>query len=126
MARPLRLLLDSVIVIDHLNGHAAATDFLLQRRDQIAVSVVTRAEVLAGAARRSRSAIRRLLDQFPTLGIDAAIADLAAELRRRYRWKLADAFQAAIARHHRRKLVTRNTRDFPVKRHRFVLVPYAL
>jgi predicted nucleic acid-binding protein len=62
----------------------------------------------------------------PPLSIDQAIAGAAALLRARYRWKLPDAFQAALARSHRLKLVTRNARDFPPERHRFVLVPYRI
>jgi predicted nucleic acid-binding protein len=54
------------------------------------------------------------------------IADLAASLRREYRWKLPDAFQAALAKHHELRLATRNTEDFPPEAHEFVSVPYAL
>ena len=67
-----------------------------------------------------------LLDRFPSLPIDQAIADLAARLRRRFRWKLPDAFQAALARHHGLTLVTRNTRDFSPDRFDFVDVPYTI
>jgi predicted nucleic acid-binding protein len=51
---------------------------------------------------------------------------LAARLRREHRWKMPDALQAAVARHHGLDLVTRNTRDFPPEAHSFVVVPYAL
>jgi hypothetical protein len=43
-----RYLLDSVIVIDHLNGISAATAFLREQFSVCAISVITRAEVLAG------------------------------------------------------------------------------
>jgi predicted nucleic acid-binding protein len=121
-----KLLLDSVILIDHFNGITAATQYLSKVRTDAAVSVITRAEVLAGFKGRARSKGRRLLDCFPTLSIDQAIADTAATLRARYRWKLPDAFQAALARRHRLKLITRNHRDFPPERHRFVRVPYRI
>jgi hypothetical protein len=121
------LLLDSVILIDHFNGVAAATAFLADRHLEAALSVITRAEVLAGFPSVDRAAkAATLLDRFPTLGIDRSIADLAAALRREHRWRLPDAFQAAIAQHHGLKLVTRNTRDFPPARFEFVLVPYKL
>jgi predicted nucleic acid-binding protein len=121
-----KALLDSVILIDHFNGIAAATSCLGRLRGRAAVSVVTRAEVLAGfdAAETPRAAA--LLDHFPTLGIDREIADLAARLRREVRWKMPDAFQAAIAQRHGLRLVTRNTRDFPPERHVFVEVPYTV
>jgi predicted nucleic acid-binding protein len=51
---------------------------------------------------------------------------LAAQLRGKYGWKLPDAFQAALAQHHKTKLTTRNTKDFDPKKHDFVEVPYSL
>ena len=97
-------LLDSVILIDHFNGIAAATQYLEQTQGQAPISVITRAEVLTGFknARTIRLATA-LLDCFPALAIDAAIAE-----------------------HHHLKLVTRNVRDFSPKRFSFVVVPYTL
>src|SRR5689334_7107789 len=46
--RPLKLLLDSVILIDHFNGRREATLYLSKVAGEAAVSVITRAEVLAG------------------------------------------------------------------------------
>lgn len=118
--------MDSVILIDHLNGVEAATRFLERNAERVAVSVITRAEVLAGARPRTVARLKRLLDLFPTLDISSEIADLAAAMRRKHRWKLPDAFQAALARHHRLRLATRDTRDFKPATHRFVVVPYAI
>ncbi|MCC6210387.1 MAG: PIN domain-containing protein, partial [Burkholderiales bacterium] len=112
--------------IDHLNGIERATQFISRNAGRLAVSVVTRAEVLAGIKPRSLSRVRRLLDAFQNLDVTADIADRAAALRRRHRWKLPDAFQAALARKHRLRLATRDTRDFKPGVHRFVLVPYTL
>lgn len=119
-----KLLLDSVVLIDHFNGIAAATSYLSAHRSDAAVSVITRAEVLTGFGRRAARKAVRFLDCFPTLGIDQATADRAAALRREHGWKLPDAFQVAVARQHRLRLVTRNQRDFPPQRHRFVVIPY--
>jgi predicted nucleic acid-binding protein len=55
-----------------------------------------------------------------------AEADRAADLRRRFKWRLPDAFQAASAQIHGLKLATRNTRDFPPREHSFVVVPYSI
>jgi predicted nucleic acid-binding protein len=123
----LKCLIDSVIVIDHLNGIESATAFLRDCGPAAAISVVTRAEVLAGCRDDEADAIRELLNAFPTLPITVDVADLAASLRRTQRWKLPDALQAAVAIRHDLVLVTRNTRDFqegganPV-----VLIPYRL
>ncbi|MGH8459904.1 MAG: PIN domain-containing protein [Nevskiales bacterium] len=120
----MKLLLDSVILIDHFNGITAATSYLAAHHSDAAVSVITRAEVLTGFERRAARKAAQFLDCLPTLGIDQAIADRAAVLRRQYGWKLPDAFQAAIAQQHGLRLVTRNRRDFPPQRHHFVLIPY--
>lgn len=123
---PLRLLLDSVILIDHFNGRPEATRYLFSIAGEATLSVITRAEVLAGFDPEDMVTAVSLLDRFPTLGIDQPVADLAARLRREQRWKMPDAFQAALAQYHGLTLATRNTRDFPPDRHRFVVVPYAL
>ncbi|MFL6198183.1 MAG: PIN domain-containing protein [Thermoanaerobaculia bacterium] len=118
-----------MILIDHFNGRPQATQYLASVAGEAAVSVITRAEVLAGFdAHDTETAVPAcsLLDRFPTLGIDLPVADLAARLRREQRWKMPDALQAALAQYHGLSLATRNTRDFPPDRHRFVVVPYAL
>jgi hypothetical protein len=121
----LSVLLDSVILIDHLNGIAAATRYL-ESVDKAAISVISRAEVLAGFAPAAATAVKEWLDRYPTLVIDRRIADLAAELRRQNNWKLPDALQAAVAQIHGLKLATRNIRDFSPRFHAFVIVPYSL
>jgi predicted nucleic acid-binding protein len=127
MGRPvLSYLVDSVILIDHFNGIEAATRFLTEHHATAAVSPITRAEVLTGFDSGRDDAARALLDRLPTLSIDREIADRAAALRREHRWKLPDAFQAAVARYHGLRLVTRDTDDFPPERHDFVLIPYTL
>ena len=120
------LLLDSVILIDHFNGVTAATEYLRQNWTSASVSVIMRAEVLTGFQVHRETLAKQLLDRFPTLPAAADDADLAAALRRQYRWKLPDAFQAAIAVNHRLKLATRNTRDFDPAHHSFVVIPYSL
>jgi predicted nucleic acid-binding protein len=118
------VLLDSVILIDHFNGRNVATEYLLSVVDRAAVSAITRAEVLTGFGPKAARLAGQLLDRFRLVPIDAPVADLAARLRRRHRWKLPDALQAAAARHHGLLLVTRDTKDFDPKRHRFVRIPY--
>ena len=120
-----RLLLDTVILIDHLNGDIAATRWLASLKPgEATISVITRAEVLVGANDENRDTLLDLLEEFPCLDITAEVADAAAELRKTNRWKLPDAFQAALAEHHGLKLATRNTKDFDPAKHRFVKVPY--
>ncbi|MHB0979661.1 MAG: PIN domain-containing protein [Thermoleophilia bacterium] len=119
-------LLDSVILIDHLNGIPQATEFLRAARSLSAISVITRAEVLCGFTQDEEDLGMAFLDLFPTLPLDCDAADMAGRLRRTWRWKMPDAVQAALAITHGLRLVTRNTKDFPPERHAFVFVPYEL
>ena len=121
----IKRLLDSVILIDHLNGIDKATRFIVKLQpDQTAISVITRAEILAGLEEEDKKVVVALLDQYKLLIIDQPVADMAADLRRVHRWKLPDAFQAALALHHKIKLTTRNTKDFDPKKFDFVEIPY--
>lgn len=123
----LERLLDSVILIDHLNSVKAATRFVrgLDPR-KTAVSVITRAEILVGIEEFDEKLVKAFLDQYRLLVIDRAVADLAANLRRTYHWKLPDAFQAAICMNNNIKLTTRNTKDFDPSKHSFIEIPYTL
>lgn len=118
-------LLDSVIIIDHLNGVPEANRFVMDLdQETTAISVITRAEILVGVEQEDEPLVKALLDQFHLLIIDKAVADLAAELRKSRGWKLPDAFQAALCVYHKIKLTTRNTKDFDPKQHDFVEIPY--
>ena len=120
-------LLDSVILIDHLNAIGKATEFIATLiPEKTAVSVITRAEILTGLETPEIEMVKALLDQYHTFTIDKTIADKAAELRRQFRWKLPDAFQTAICVQNNIKLTTRNSKDFDPSRHAFVEIPYVL
>jgi predicted nucleic acid-binding protein len=120
------VLIDTVIFIDHFNGHEVATHYLHQVAGRAFLSAITRAEVLAGFEGPDVEVARQLLDRFPCLSIDEEVADIAARLLRDSHWRLPDALQAAVATHHGLSLATRNTRDFDPHRDRFVVVPYRL
>lgn len=124
----LEILLDSVILIDHFNDEKKATRFIARLDPKrVAISVITRAEILVGfEAGKEEEKARLLMDQFTLLTIDKVIADKTAQIRREFGWKLPDAFQAALAMHHRLRLATRNTKDFNPRKHSFVYVPYRL
>jgi predicted nucleic acid-binding protein len=120
------VLLDSVVLIDHLNGVTLATSYLRSLGGEAHVSPITRAEVLTGLAGAARESCARFLDCFSFIVIDKAVADLAADLRHEHGWKLPDAFQAATALHHGLRLATRDTKAFDPKLCPFVIVPYVL
>lgn len=123
----LEKLLDSVILIDHFNGIARATRYLTTLNPEAtAISVITLAEILVGLDQEAAVSARLLLDQYHILSIEPRVAEKAALLRRRFGWKLPDAFQAALALQYQIRLVTRNTRDFDPRKHSFVEIPYKI
>lgn len=120
-------LLDSAVLIDHLRGIAPATAWMCGLKEgEAVISVITRAEVLAGGAAGEVMAAFELCEQFACLPLTKETADHAADLRRKNGWKIPDAFQAALAINHGLKLVTRNSKDFSEKKHAFALIPYKL
>jgi predicted nucleic acid-binding protein len=120
------VLLDSVILIDHLNGVDAATSFRRAQGAAAAVSSITRAEVLAGCGALEAPRVAALLDRFRFLPMDAPVADEAARIRRDTGLKLPDAIQAAFALRHDLRLATRNLKDFRPARFPFVFAPYTV
>lgn len=122
----MKYLLDPVVAIDHLNAIEPAIRFPAEHGPECAISVITRAEVLAGFNDAHAALAQELLDLFRTLPITTEIADLPARFRHQERLKLPDAFQAALARHHALTLVTRNTRDFGGMSGLDVVVPYTV
>lgn len=104
---PVRILIDSDVLVDHLRGHRRFVAGL----DDVHVSVITRAELFSGKGAEDRR-IRRLLEPMTSLPIDSAIAERAGRLRRSGGIRLPDALIAATALEHRLTLVSRNARDF--------------
>lgn len=103
-----RLTFDSCILIDQLNRHPAAAEAVFEA-DERWLSVVARAEVLAGAHTPEAFRIAvRLLEIFKVVDVDQVIADAAAALRRAHRIKLPDALILATAIHLDTPLITRD------------------
>jgi len=105
-------LFDTNILIDHLRGVPQARSEL-GRYDLTAISVITWIEVMVGAPADTEQNTRGFLSGFALVGLDGAISDLAARLRRTHRIKLPDAIVWASARVRGMLLVTRDSRGFP-------------
>lgn len=109
--------LDTNILIYFLEGNTTVASRLESWRDAhetFLVSALVEAEVLS-LPRLTSSDIDRikgLLETMTLVPVDSAVARLAAEFRRRYRVKLADAVVAATAFLRGAPLVTRNVKDF--------------
>jgi predicted nucleic acid-binding protein len=119
-----RAVLDTCILIDHLNGVEAAR-VEIARHPDAAISIVTWMEVMAGAPPAAEAATRAFLDGFVQIPLDAAVAQAAVRIRQTRRIRLPDAIIAASAEVAGAVLVTRNTKDFD-EREPGVRVPYRL
>jgi predicted nucleic acid-binding protein len=119
-----RVLVDSDVLIDFLNGLPQAVEEF-KRHDDIAVSIISWVELLVGAHPDRVSQTKLFLARFERGDLDDAVAEEAARLRFDHRLKLPDAVIWASARVDGRLLVTRNSRDFPAN-DPGVRIPYRL
>ena len=104
------ILVDTHIFIDHLRGAAE----LKVGRHRLHYSVITRAELFAGATGTDLAS--RVLAPFREVPIDRAIAERAGRIRRETGVRMPDALIAATALERNLGLATRNTKDFaPVR-----------
>ena len=104
-----QLLVDTDVCIHHLSGARR----LPRQAGRLAYSVITRAELLAGARGGEAASVRRLLAGMEELEVDRRVAERAALLRReRPSLRMPDALIAATALVHSLTLHTRNSRDF--------------
>jgi predicted nucleic acid-binding protein len=113
------VLLDTCVLIDCLRNRPAAVEFLRRIEGRPSVSVVTVAELHAGARNQSEErGIEIFLVPMLVRAIDLATARLAGRFCREYRRShgvaMPDALIAATAEVHGARLVTRNARHFPM------------
>lgn len=106
-----KLLIDTNILIDYLNGIDQAKVELRLQTDK-AISMVTWMEVMDGATAETASVVKAFLGEFKILPMDERVAELAIKLRSRQKIRLSDAIVWATAQSNSRILVTRNTQDF--------------
>ncbi|MFN8734280.1 MAG: PIN domain-containing protein [Hyphomonadaceae bacterium] len=121
----MKVLFDTNILIDHVQGHRAATQAIASHSGA-AISVITWVEIMSGVPPAQENAMRLWLDRFHLIHVDADIAVYAAALRQQRRLDLADALIVATAQASGRTLVTRDRAlchelDDPP-----VLIPYDL
>lgn len=124
---PVRLLLDTDVLIDYLRGVPEAVTYLESRKEVLLISAVTVGELYAGVREgRERKALDAFMQAFEIVVLDASLAERGGLLRRDYGKShgtgLADALIAASAERQEAVLVTLNRKHFPMLRE--VLVPY--
>lgn len=113
------VVLDSTILIDHLRGSRAATDFIVGLDGSPTCSEVTRIEVVQGLRSAEKQAAAQLFDLLEWIPLNDTVARRAGELGRRWRRShpgidLADLAIAATAELHEAELATINVKHFPM------------
>lgn len=114
-----RYLLDSDVLIWLLRGRQETCQRLEALDGSLGVSVISRAEIWAGAREGEQRRIEELFLSLTTYPVDGAVADRAGKFLRQYRrpgkpLELADALIAATAVVHELALVTYNVSHFPM------------
>ena len=120
----MKALFDSNILIDYLNGIAAAKNEF-RHYESRAISVVTWMEVMVGGKLDDDEITRKFLASFEVIAVTESVAERAVKLRREQRMKLPDAIILASAFEHGLLLVTRNSKDFDA-RLPSVRIPYSV
>jgi len=100
------ILVDTDIFIDHLRGAVEVKP----GRHRLHYSVITRAELFAGATGTALGA--QVLAPFREVPVDRPIAERAGRIRRESGLRMPDALIAATALERRLGLATRNTKHF--------------
>jgi predicted nucleic acid-binding protein len=111
--------LDSTILIDHLRGSRAATDFIAGLDGSPICSEVSRIEVIQGLRSAERQQAAQLFALLEWVPLDDTVARRAAELGRHWRAShpgidVADLAIAATAEMLEVPLVTLNLKHFPM------------
>ena len=116
----MRYLLDTTLVIDHVNGHEPANALLARLYEEgheLFTCDVVVCEALSGGTDEQRRVLERLLRALDYVATDPPAARTAGEARRLRRQAggrlgLGDALIAAVARGLDATIVTRNRPDF--------------
>ena len=107
-------LIDSNIIIYHLNNDETAKEFLFNNIDYCAISIVTYIEVLSFNFRSAynENIAKVLLDSFRIIDVNIDIATQSVKNRKLKKIKLPDNIIASTAQVNDLTLVTRNEKDF--------------
>ena len=110
----MKALFDTNILVDYLNGIAAAKKELALYEAH-AISIVTWMEVMCGGDPELGDTTRAFLNRFTVIPIGEPIAERAVKLRHERHLKLPDAIILATSLETGLLLVTRNSKDFDAK-----------
>lgn len=117
-----KYLLDTNVIIESFLGKQPTADLVKGwiKKGEIAISAITVAEILSKASRLEKEKLKLLTSRFGVLSIDEITAEIAGDyrqksLRKRKRLYLLDCLIAATAKLYNLQLITRNTKDYPMK-----------
>lgn len=111
-------LADTSILVDFLRGNQVAESWLNQfSTGEVAISVVTAAELIAGCRnRREQKQVEQDLEIYPTVWISGSVSAVAWEWYRTYRLKdgvgFLDCLIGATAHQHGLTICTLNDKHF--------------
>ena len=115
------LLIDTGLLIKHIRGQKTAIQLLrgLTKSQRLAISSVSRVEIIAGMHSNESYQTKKFLSRFYLFEVNSAIADRAGEIIYNARQKnekmmVPDAIIAATALVENCSLVTLNAKDFRV------------
>ena len=113
------VVLDTSVLVDHLRGSTAATEYLAGLDERPACSEISRIEVIQGLRSSERKAAGELFELLSWIPVDEDVARRAGALGRRWRRShpgigVADLAIAATVEEVEASLVTRNVKHFPM------------
>ena len=119
MSQSNRYLLDSDILIEYLRNRPQAIDYIETLEGDLLISVITVAELIAGARNQAeRQSLELFLSALEVIPIDYTIARQGGLFRQQYKQShgtgLDDALIAATAIQSNAQLVTFNRHHFPM------------
>lgn len=110
----IEFLLDTNIIIYHLNGDEIASNFIDNHFDRTAISFITYIEVLSFPfeTEELENQVRQLMNSFKKISITEEVEEETIQIKRLKKIKLPDAIIASISKIRQFTLVTRNEKDF--------------
>lgn len=109
----IKFLIDSNIIIYHLNNDEIATSFLIKNFEKCGISLITYIEVLSFNFENSQfDNVKEFLENFHIYEIDKKISIQAINNRKKKKIKIPDNLIASTAQVNNLTLITRNVDDY--------------
>jgi predicted nucleic acid-binding protein len=112
------ILIDTDVLIDYMHGYPEAVAFVKSLGIRAHLSVITVAEVYAGARAAEMKQLEAVLKLFPQLAVTREIAVCGGAFKnlyaRSHALKLGDVLIAATAQQHGLEMATLNVKHYPM------------